>query len=143
VVEGYVIGASGQPVTGATVIIEGEGVSRRMFSDDNGHYGFGGLCAGTATLRAYLPGGQPGGSAQLSLTGKESIRLDLNAASAGTSIVSGGATAQQTALPAADLPETGHPGWLLAGGVLLGALLLLLAGVRRTLSVQERTQDHN
>jgi hypothetical protein len=67
VVEGYVIDASGERTSGATVLIEGEGWSSGMLTDDQGHYGFGGLCAGLATIQAFLPGGQASQSARINL----------------------------------------------------------------------------
>ena len=46
--------------------------------------------------------------------------------------------AQQTATPEPDMPETGYSGWLLIGGALLGALLLLTAGARRLLGARQQ-----
>jgi hypothetical protein len=141
VVEGYVIDASGERTSGATVLIEGEGWSSGMLTDDQGHYGFGGLCAGLATIQAFLPGGQASQSARINLNGQEIIRLNLSVLSAGAA--TSAATPQQSPTAEPDMPTTGYSGLLLAGAALLGALLLLLAGTRRALGVHERTKDHD
>lgn len=141
VVEGKVISASEQPGIGATVNIKGEGWSNAMLTDDNGHYGFGGLCAGAVSLTAYLANGQISQSAQVSLNGKDKVQVDLSASSAGAAIITDTPPAQQTPTPEPEMPVTGHSGWLLVGAALLGALLLITAGARRALSVQQRTRD--
>lgn len=142
------LNAAGQPVTGATVTIQGEGWSRGIMTDNQGRYGFGGLCAGSAVLQAFFPDGQTSQAVSVSLTGQNSIQVDLGPAPAGTSVPT--ATSQQTAGPTAyptaqptsgseaEMPETGFSGWLLAGGAALAALLLLTAGARRTLRLRER-----
>ncbi len=140
-VEGYVIDATGERTTGATVLIEGEGWSNGMLTDDQGHYGFGGLCAGPATLQAFLPDGQASQSAWINLNGKEIIRLNLSALSAGAA--TGSPAPQQSPTAEPNMPTTGYSGLLLAGAALLGALLLLLAGTRRALGVRERTKHHD
>ncbi len=140
VVEGYVIDARGERTRGATVLIEGEGWSNGMLTDDEGHYGFGGLCAGTATLQAFLPNGQTSQAARINLNGQEIIRVNLSALSAGAA--TGAPAPQQSPTAEPDMPTTGYSGLLLAGAGLLGALLLLLAGTRRVLGVHERTKDH-
>lgn len=137
------LNAGGQPVTGATVTIQGEGWSRGIMTDDQGRYGFGGLCAGSAVLQAFLPNGQASAAVSISLTGQNSIQIDLGPAPAETSVPT--AAPQQTAPPTArptsaseaDMPETGFSGWLLAGGAAMAALLLLTAGARRTLRARE------
>jgi cytoskeletal protein RodZ len=141
VVEGYVLDSSGQRTSGATVLIEGEGWSNGMLTDDQGHYGFGGLCAGTATLQAFLPDGQASQSAWINLNGQEIIRLNLSVLSAGAA--TGAPAPQQSPTAEPNMPTTGYSGLLLAGAALLGALLLLLAGTRRALGVHERTRDHD
>ena len=141
VVEGYVIDATGERTTGATVLIEGEGWSNGMLTDDQGHYGFGGLCAGPATLQAFLPDGQASQSAWINLNGKEIIRLNLSALSAGAA--TGSPAPQQSPTAEPNMPTTGYSGLLLAGAALLGALVLLLAGTRRALGVRERTKHHD
>jgi protocatechuate 3,4-dioxygenase beta subunit len=141
VVEGYVIDSSGRRAPGATVYIEGEGFSNAMMTDDNGHYGFGGLCAGTVTLTAHLPDGQTSQTAQASLDGKNSAQLDLSVRPAGAIITTPASTLQHTPTPEPDMPATGYSGWLLVGAALLGALLLISAGARRALTVRERTRD--
>ncbi|MEJ2736966.1 MAG: hypothetical protein P8189_25960 [Anaerolineae bacterium] len=141
VVEGYVIDATGERTTGATVLIEGEGWSSGMLTDDQGHYGFGGLCAGTATLQAFLPDGQASQSAWINLNGQEIIRLNLSVLTAGAA--TGSPAPQQSPTAEPNMPATGYSGLLLAGAALLGALLLLLAGTRRALGVRERTKHHD
>ena len=143
VVEGYVINAAGQRATGATVHIEGSGWSNAMLTDDNGHYGFGGLCAGTATLTAYLLTGETTQPGQASLNGKDSVRLDLHTLAAGIATATYAPIAQQTPTPEPQMPVTGYSGWLLIGAALLGVLLLATAGARRALSVQQRTRDRD
>jgi protocatechuate 3,4-dioxygenase beta subunit len=139
VVEGTVFDGAGQPARGATVTINGEGWSNSMMTDDGGHYGFGGLCAGTVTLQATLPNGQVTPAATASLTGQNTVHLDLRVSSSGTTVPSATAVSQQTPTPEPDMPATGHSGWLLVGGAMLGVLLLLSAGARRLLGARERT----
>jgi hypothetical protein len=143
VVEGYVLDASGQRAPGATVHIEGAGWSNAMMTDDNGHYGFGGLCAGTATLTAYLLSGQATQPGQVSLNGKDSVRLDLRILPAGVATATHAPTPQQTPTAEPQMPVTGYSGWLLIGAALLGAVLLITAGARRALSVQQRPRDRD
>jgi hypothetical protein len=114
-----------------------------MLTDDGGHYGFGGLCAGTATLQATLPSGQISPAASVSLTGQNQVQLDLGLSPESTSVPTATATTILTATPEPDLPVTGHSGWLLVGGAMLGALLLLSAGARRVLGAKERTGRRN
>lgn len=141
VVEGYVVDAAGERANGATVLIEGEGWSSAMLTDDLGQYGFGGLCAGPATLQAFLPNGQASQSAWINLNGHEIIRLNLSVVSAGAA--TGAPAPQQSPTAEPDMPATGYSGLLLAGAALLGALLLLLAGTRRALGVHARTKDRD
>ena len=135
------IDATGERTSGATVVIEGEGWSNRMLTDDQGQYGFGGLCAGPATLQAFLPDGQASQSAWINLNGQEIIRLNLSVLSAGAA--TGVPAPQQSPTAEPDMPATGYSGLLLVGAATLGALLLLLAGTRRALGVRERTKDHD
>ena len=141
VVEGDVYDAAGQRATGATVHIQGEGWSNAMMTDDHGHYGFGGLCAGTVTLQATLLDGQTSQTAQANLNGKDSVRLDLRVQQTGSAAVTQAPTPQPTVTPVPDMPATGYSGLLLVGAALLGALLLILAGTRRALSVEEQSRD--
>ena len=136
-VEGDVLDAAGKGVSGATVTIEGEGWSNGMLANDSGHYGFGGLCAGAATLRATSPDGQTGPASTVSLNGQDRAYVELSI----LPVVA--ATAQQTPTPEPNMPTTGYSGWLLAGGALLAALLLLSAGARRALGTSERTQNQD
>ena len=146
-VEGSVVDASGQGLRGATVGIQGEGWSSGTLTNDNGQYGFAGLCAGEATLSATLPDGQPGAAATVSFDGQNFIYLDLGASQGGetTPTASTGTpvAAQQTPVVEADMPATGFSGWLLAGAALLAALVLVSAGLRRGLqpSQQQRRED--
>jgi hypothetical protein len=143
-VEGSVVDASGQGVRGATVTIQGEGWSSGTLTNDNGQYGFAGLCAGTSTLSATLPDGQPGAVATVSFDGQNSVYLDLgvsqNSATTPTASTGKPAAAQQTPIAEADMPATGFSGWLLAGATLLGALLLASAGARRVLFTSEQSR---
>jgi hypothetical protein len=133
--------SSAQRVAGATVLLEGDGWSDRILTDDNGQYGFAGLCPGAAELSAYLSNGQVTQSARLILNGRESVQLNLSAAPVQATGAATAPEALQTATPEPDLPATGYSGWLLAGAALLGLLLVLSAGARRLLV--ERTRDHN
>jgi hypothetical protein len=145
-VEGYVLDTNVQRVTGATVTIEGPGWSSRIMTDDNGRYGFAGLCAGTATLRAFLASGQAGPVAVVTLSGNSSLRQDLSFATSSTAPAAAAQASQGTGQPlatdaaGAGMPVTGYAGWLLVGGAALGALLLLSAGGRRALQAYERTR---
>jgi hypothetical protein len=141
VVEGDVLDAAGQKAPAATVHITGAGWSNAMMTDDNGHYGFGGLCAGTVTLQAYLLEGPTSQTAQTNLNGKDSVRLDLRVQQTGSAPVTQAPTPQPTVPPEPDMPATGYSGLLLVGAALLGALLLILAGTRRALSAEEQSRD--
>lgn len=141
-VQGQVLNAAGQPVDGATVTIQGEGWSSGMMTDDQGRYGFGDLCPGTAVLQAFLPNGGTSPAASINLTGQNSVHLNLGPNLGGTTAPT--SPAQQTTGPTtqpttsgAEMPATGFSGWLLAGGAGLAALLLLSAGVRRRLRGNE------
>lgn len=133
--------STGKEASGATVLIEGEGWSDGILSDDGGRYGFGGLCSGAATLNAYLSNGQVSQPARVLLNGRDSVEVNLSAAPMQATAAATDAMAQPTATPVPDLPATGYPGWLLAGAAILGLMLFLSAGVRRALG--ERTQDHD
>lgn len=141
VVEGDVIDAAGQQAKAATVYIQGAGWSNAMMTDDNGHYGFGGLCAGMVTLQGYLLDGQTTQPGQANLNGKDSVRLDLIVQQSGGAAVTEASTPQATVTPEPDMPATGYSGLLLVGAALLGVLMLILAGTRRALSVEQRTRD--
>jgi hypothetical protein len=136
-----VFDGAGQKATGATVSIQGEGWSNAMMTDDNGHYGFGGLCAGVVTLQAHLQEGQTSQAAQANLNGKDSVQLDLRVRQVGAATVTQAPPPQPTVTPEPDMPATGYSGLLLVGAALLGALLLILAGTRRALSVEEQSRD--
>lgn len=137
-VNGYVLSLSGERVSGATVSIVGEGWSNAILTDDAGKYGFAGLCAGTATLQATLPGGQMTTDATVDLDGVNSVALNLGVSSAGAAAAAETeATVQPSATPEPEMPETGYSGWMLIGGAFLGVLLLLFAGARRAFGVRE------
>jgi hypothetical protein len=132
IVEGYVLNASGQRVAGATVRITTAGWSNQMLTDSDGHYAFGSLCSGTYTLQATLPGGQATQAATATVTGQNSVGLDLRVSAAASSTP---VQPNPTAEPS--MPTTGFSGWLLAGGAALGIALLLLAGARRALGSRQ------
>ena len=131
-VEGYVLNATGQRVAGATVRITTTGWSNQMLTDSGGHYAFGSLCGGTYTLQATLPGGQTTQAATATVTGQNSVRLDLRVSAAVTST-----PAQPGPTSEPSMPTTGFSGWLFAGGAALGIALLLLAGARRALGSRQ------
>jgi hypothetical protein len=138
VVAGSVINGSGGPVDGATVLIEGANWSNAMLTNDAGQYGFGQLCPGTASLQAFLTDGQVSQLAELDLSGRDTVHVELSVVSA-EAVATGASTPQQTPTPGPDMPATGSPGWLLLGAALLAAFLLLVVGTRRALTVRERT----
>ncbi len=140
-VEGDVTDAAGQEATGATVNIQGEGWSRAMLTNDNGHYGFGGLCAGPATVNATLSNGQTTASKTVSLDGKKhfTVNLSLQQSVAATATSTATKAAQPTTPSQPSMPGTGFPGWLLVGGALVGVVLLLSAGVRRVFVILEQS----
>ncbi|NLF13280.1 MAG: carboxypeptidase regulatory-like domain-containing protein [Anaerolineaceae bacterium] len=146
-VEGYVLDSAGQKAVGATVTIDGPDWSRRIMTDDSGRYGFAGLCAGSATLQAFLATGQAGPVVTVTLSGNNSLRQDLHFATSSTAPTQATPASQATAQPTptgtaeAGMPVTGYAGWLLAGGAALGALLLLSAGGRRALQAYERARS--
>src|SRR2546426_3103495 len=53
---GRVLDANSAPVKGATVETRSGNFSAKTVSDDNGLYGFAGLCAGTYSFNVTLPG---------------------------------------------------------------------------------------
>ncbi len=130
-VEGSVINAAGQRVAGATVTIKGEGWSSGILTNDEGRYGFAGLCAGTVTLQATLPDGQVSPVATANLTGQNTVYLDLVFLPAGATVTGEPTITGQTSTPEPEMPATGQASWLLVGGALLGMLVLLSAGARR------------
>jgi len=147
VVEGDIKDAAGRLVTGATVTLQGEGIERTMMTDDQGHYGFGGLCAGTLTVIATLPGGQESTSGTVEVDGRSNYRLDLGSQSPGASGPVATATASpepdagQTPTSEPEMPVTGFPGWPLLGVALLGALVLVLSGARRLFAARSQKPD--
>jgi hypothetical protein len=143
VVEGTVTGNGGQGISGATVIIEGPGWSSGMMTDDNGRFGFGGLCAGSASLQGTLPGGQITAAATVSLDGKTNVNIKLSTAMGGeaaptqAAATATGQAAQPSPASEPGMPITGSSGVLLVGGAILGVLLVVFAGARRSLSTQD------
>jgi hypothetical protein len=96
-----------------------------------------------ATLSATMPDGQTGAAANVTFDGQNSIYLDLGVSQSDetTPTASTGTPApQQTPVVEADMPATGFSGWLLAGAGLLGALLLVSAGLRRGLQPDQQPQ---
>ena len=143
--EGDVIAADGSKAVGATVKIEGEGLDRSMMTDDQGRFGFGGLCPGTVTLFASLPGGESVYAAAIEVDGKNSYDVNLSAQPEGAGPVTeptvvvpvqaaGETSGTETPTAEPAMPTTGTSGWLLAGAAAMGALMLLLAGARRAFS---------
>jgi hypothetical protein len=114
-----------------------------MMTDDSGHFGFGGLCAGSATLQATLPNGQMTAAATVSLDGKSSVHVELRTGTVSTAAptqaaaTATGQAAQQSPTPEPSMPVTGYSGLLLVGGAILGVLLLLFAGARRSLGARD------
>ena len=124
-------------------------------TDDQGHYGFGGLCPGTVTLVANLPSGASVHSAAFAVDGKNAYDVNLSAQPSGGGSVTeptvvvpvqatGETIAQESATPEPSMPTTGNSSWLLVGGAAMGVLLLILAGARRafgTSHAQARGRD--
>jgi hypothetical protein len=135
-VQGVVLGQAGRPVAGAIVTIRGDGWSSSIQSDDQGRFGFGGLCAGSATLQATLPGGQLTAAVSVSLSGSNQLNVTLGLAPAPVAPSATAPGAGPTSEP--EMPTTGAGSWLLIGGAALGVLLLLSATVRRALLVRNR-----
>jgi hypothetical protein len=102
-----------------------------------GQYRFNQLCPGRVTLQAFLSDGQVSQLSELDLNGRDSAHVVLNISPARTS------SAQQTPTPGPDMPVTGNEGWLLLGAALLAVVLLAIAGTRRALTVQERTDERD
>jgi hypothetical protein len=145
VVEGYVLDGSGQRSQGATVLAEAEGWSGATATNDEGLFGFAGLCAGTTTLQAFLPSGQASAAVSIDLTGQNSVKVDLSAGIQATATAPAADTEQQVSeepvTAEAGMPLTGFSGWLFAGAIILGVLMLLTAGARRVLNVHEPSED--
>jgi hypothetical protein len=141
-VQGLVLGRAGQPVAGATVTIQGDGWSNSILSDDQGRFGFGGLCSGSATLQAVLPGGQGTGAVTVSLSGTNQLNVTLSVAPGQAAATATAPTGQTPSSPGPtaepEMPTTGAGSWLLIGGAALGMLLLLSASVRRALVMHDR-----
>jgi cytoskeletal protein RodZ len=141
-VEGIVRNTAGQPAAGASVQIQGADWSRGILTDDQGRYGFSGLCAGEVTLSAALPGGQPLPAATVSLDGQNQTHVDLGGAGAAATATQTAKTPTPTAQPASTgepgMPATGFPGWLLVGAACLGASLVLSIGTLRAI----RSRSH-
>jgi hypothetical protein len=116
-----------------------------MLTDDQGQFGFGGLCAGETKVQAFLTSGETSASTTVRLTGDNSVEVDLNAGGQATAVPTSVPAEQQadqeTETAEAGMPVTGFSGWLLAGAVLLGILMLLTAGARRVLEVPNPSQD--
>jgi hypothetical protein len=140
-VEGTVYQPLDQQSGGCTVTIEGANWSDAVMTNDAGGYGFHGLCAGNAVVRAHLPNGQSSQGANVSLDGVNSVHLDLTILATAEGTVPGAQAAQETATAEPEMPATGYSTWWLLGGALLGALLLLSAGARRLLGIGPEAGD--
>lgn len=161
-VEGDVVNAAGQRMSGATVIIKAEGFESSMMTDDQGHYGFSAVCPGTATLTAAMAGGIVGSPTTVELDGKERLYVNLSlepTEEAGQEepteeigkeepSPTGEATAAATSLAAQEtptgepaMPATGFSGLWLIGGIVLTALLLVLVGARWLFAAQNQAQS--
>jgi cytoskeletal protein RodZ len=142
-VGGTVRNTAGQVVAGASVQIQGEGWSRGMLTDDQGHYGFAGLCAGEVTLNAALPGGQPLPATTVSLDGQNQTQVDLGGAAVAATATQTAKAPTSTAEPASTdepgMPATGFPGWLLVGAACLGSFLVLSIGTLRAVRSRSRS----
>lgn len=130
---GSVTDASGGPAHGATVLIERADWSDAMLTNDAGEYRFNQLCPGKASLQAFFVDGQVSQLAELELNGRDDVQIQLSVASAGAAAIS-----ESAATPEPDMPATGYTGWLLLGGALLAAFLLIVAGTRRAMTVRDR-----
>ena len=125
-------------------MIEGDDWFDGMMTDDEGGYAFRDLCAGDATLQAYLPDGQASQPVIASLDGRNRVIVDLRILASGTASISGSQAAPETPTDEPAMPATGYATWwLYGGGTLLAALLLLSAGARRVLRVRLEAEDRN
>lgn len=76
---GRVLDANATPAKGAVIEIKGGTFSGKTLSDDNGLYGFAGLCAGTYSFSVTLTGQQPKPvAATATVDGTNTVRADLN-----------------------------------------------------------------
>lgn len=143
VVEGTVTDANGRALAGAEVSLTGEGLERKLLSGDAGNYGFGGLCAGTVTLVAAMPGGKISPAVTLEVDGEGSFVVNLGFGSDGpeeTPITEVVATAipEVHAAQEPTLPATGFPGiYLLMGVAIVSLLLAITAGIWRTVNAHQ------
>ena len=115
-------------------MIEGTDWSQAVLTNDAGQYGFNQLCPGNASLQAFFVDGQVSELAELELNGRDDVQVQLSALAAEAAAIS-----EPAATPEPEMPATGYTGWLLLGGALLAAFLLLVAGTRRVMTVRERT----
>ncbi len=80
-ITGHVLNATGTIIKGATIELRGnaiKGTPPKAVTDDNGLYGFAGLCAGTYTFTVTAPGQRAVSPAQnASVDGANSVRADL------------------------------------------------------------------
>ncbi len=144
-VAGTVTEANGRPIAGVEVSLTGEGLERKILTGDAGNYGFGGLCAGTVTLVAAMPGGKISPAATLEVDGQGSFVVNLGFGSDAPKeapLVEESATAPVPPQSLADqeptMPATGFPGiYLLAGGAILGMLLTITFGIWRTVQAHQ------
>ncbi len=80
-ITGHVLDANGTIIKGATIELRGnaiKGTPPKAVTDDNGLYGFAGLCAGTYSFTVTVPGKRAVALAQnASVDGANSIKADL------------------------------------------------------------------
>lgn len=77
---GRLADANGGVIKGAVVQVNSGNFSAKTLSDDNGLFGFAGLCAGTYAFTVTVPGKSPKALAATStLDGANTVRTDLTA----------------------------------------------------------------
>lgn len=75
---GRLAGANGAIIKGAVIQVTSGKFNAKTLSDDNGLYGFAGLCGGTYTYTVTVPGKSPKALATTStLDGANTVRTDL------------------------------------------------------------------
>jgi hypothetical protein len=143
IVEGTVTDANGRAMAGVEVSLTGEGLERKILTGDAGNYGFGGLCAGTVTLVAAMPGGKISPAATLEVDGTSSFVVNLEFGSdapeeAPPMEEAATVPPQSLADQEPTMPATGFPGiYLLAGGAILALLVTITAGIWRTVQAHQ------
>ncbi len=78
-ITGRVLDAKGNIAKGATVTVKSGSFTAKTLSDDNGLYGFAGLCGGTYSFTVQLSGqAAKAVAADASVDGNNSAKADLN-----------------------------------------------------------------